>query len=315
MGSASVPAGNRPLERWLYVLAALWLVQATLWAIPQFRPGKLGVFCWMFGLDVFLWGVLSLLLLLWAIITSAWRRPFWSRRRAFGLVGAIALGLSPLAFRTYPSSHDGKPSQVRFRVPLDGPVTVGWGGPSPSVNYHVVAPSQRWAYDLVMTKAGKTHQGAGTKCEDYFCYGHDVLAPADGVVHALVDGNPDMPIGVLGGGRSPDGNHVVLRVAPGEYLFLCHMQPGSIKVKVGENVVAGQPVGRVGNSGNTSEPHLHVHLQDSDNLLIGEGIPLYFHHYRTAGRLVERGIPLGGVVNGRLGNEIVENVPFKDKEP
>lgn len=301
---------TRPWERWLFVLAALWLVQAALWTVPQFRPGKLGAICWMFGLDFILWGTLAFVVLVWAIIASVVRRPFWSGRRTLGLVWAIALGLSPLAYRTYPSSHDGKPSQVRFRIPLDGPVTVGWGGPSRSVNYHVVAPSQRWAYDLLMSEGGKTFRGAGTKCADYFCYGRDVLAPAAGVVHAVSDGDPDMPIGVLGGGRRPDGNHVVLRVAAGEYLFLCHMQPGSIRVKPGENVVAGQPVGRVGNSGNTSEPHLHIHLQDTENLVLGEGIPLYFYHYRTAGRIVERGIPLGGVMNGRLGNEIVENVPL-----
>jgi hypothetical protein len=54
-----------------------------------------------------------------------------------------------------------------------------------------------------------------------------------------------------------------------------------------------QVLGRIGNSGNTSEPHLHIHLQDSPNDDADEGIPLYFHHYRLGDQLIERGMHTG----------------------
>ena len=62
----------------------------------------------------------------------------------------VGLLVSPLAYCVYPSSHEGEVSDVPFRVPMDGRVTVGWGGDSPAVNYHAAYPDQRWAYDLVV---------------------------------------------------------------------------------------------------------------------------------------------------------------------
>ena len=64
-------------------------------------------------------------------------------------------------------------------------------------------------------------------------------------------------------------------------------------------MTAGQPLGRVGNSGNSSEPHVHLHLQDSRRVYFGEGIPFYFHRYEHAGRVIERGMPEGGRRRGR----------------
>jgi murein DD-endopeptidase MepM/ murein hydrolase activator NlpD len=307
MVHAIVPVRRSRPDWWHYALLGLALLQATFFLIPQTRPGRLGVVCWLFGADLILWPGLAGLLLLGAVLTSAWRRPFWNRWRAAGYLGLVGLAASPLAFRTYPSSYDNAPSLVRFRLPLDGPVTVGWGGATPDVNYHVIAPDQRWAYDLAVSKDGKTYQGSGEHCEDCYAYGLPVVAPADGTVEDTRDGDPDMPIGVLGGGRDAGGNQVVLRVAPGEYLFLCHLQPGTLAVKKGDAVKAGQVVGRVGNSGNTSEPHVHIHLQDCAGGVFAEGIPLYFHDYRVEGRLVDRGMPTGGIEGETLVGQIVEH--------
>jgi len=117
-----------------------------------------------------------------------------------------------------------------------------------------------------------------------------------------------MPIGVMGGGKDAGGNQVVMEVAPGQFLFLCHLQPGSIVVKKGDQVKEGQVVGRVGNSGNTSQPHLHIHVQDSSEPDFAEGIPLYFHNYEVNGQFVERGMPMGGFKEDRPSGEIVEHV-------
>jgi hypothetical protein len=103
------------------------------------------------------------------------------------------------------------------------------------------------------------------------------------------------------------GNQVVLEVAPNQFLFLCHLQPGSITVKKGDRVTKGQVVGRVGNSGNTSEPHLHIHLQHGSDPDFAEGIPLYFHDYRVGDLFVERGMPTGRATGDRWTGQVVEH--------
>ncbi len=113
-------------------------------------------------------------------------------------------------------------------------------------------------------------------------------------VFAAGDGEPEVAIGAPRWGLAGLGNHVGIEVAPGEFLFVGHLQPGTVTVAVGDRVAAGQLLGRVGNSGNSSEPHVHLHLQDTPRSWFGEGIPFHFHGYRHAGRLVERGMPEGG---------------------
>lgn len=227
-----------------------------------------------------------------------WRqqRPFWRRARVVGFLLLVGTFYSPqVLFAVYPSSHDRETPTVPFRLPLDGPVTVAWGGGRPDRNYHVASPDQRWAYDLLVTCDGKTHRGEGMQLTDYYCYGLPVRSPAAGVVYAAKDGQREWPPGATSNDwMHPGGNQVVLEVGRKQYLFLCHLQPGSLRVKAGERVKAGQILGLVGNSGNTSEPHVHIHLQDTPEEGWGEGIPLPFWNYRLAGRVVERGIPTGG---------------------
>ena len=105
------------------------------------------------------------------------------------------------------------------------------------------------------------------------------------------------------------GNHVGIEVAPREYLFIGHLQPGTVAVSRGESVAAGQLLGRVGNSGNSSEPHVHLHLQDSTRPYFGEGIPFLFHGYRQAGRIVARGMPEGGRRGGLYRGDRIAHVP------
>jgi murein DD-endopeptidase MepM/ murein hydrolase activator NlpD len=89
--------------------------------------------------------------------------------------------------------------------------------------------------------------------------------------------------------------------APKEFLFIAHLQPASITMRPGDRVSAGQAVGRVGSSGNSSEPHVHLHLQHRPTPSFGEAIPFYFHGYRLGGREVVRGMPRGGrTIRGRV---------------
>ena len=81
------------------------------------------------------------------------------------------------------------------------------------------------------------------------------------------------------------GNHVILNIGEGVYAFYAHLQPGSIKVKVGDNVRRGQALGLVGNSGNSTEPHLHFHLSDANSPLGGEGVPYAYAAFEVEGRI------------------------------
>jgi hypothetical protein len=100
-----------------------------------------------------------------------------------------------------------------------------------------------------------------------------------------------------------------LEVAPGEYLFILHLRAGTLRVTTGQVVREGQIVGHVGNSGNSREPHVHPHLQDSPRPGLGEGIPLYFSNYLVLdrGRKISRGIPEGGMRDGRYIGQTIAN--------
>jgi murein DD-endopeptidase MepM/ murein hydrolase activator NlpD len=113
-------------------------------------------------------------------------------------------------------------------------------------------------------------------------------------------------------GVEPFGNHVVLRVAPEQYVFLAHLMRGSVRVRPGQRVARGEPLGRVGSSGFsavTPEPHLALHLQDSPVPRRGEAVPWSFCGYAADGEPRERGLPSGGVTrDGRLVGQRVRHL-------
>lgn len=286
--------GGRSRDRWLYAGPVLALFHLLLLGALYARPGLPGVVLWHAGPVALT--LAAILVMGYGVLHSSRTRAAWTRGRAAGYGCLVAIsGLPIVAYTTYPSSRDSRPSEVRFRLPLDGPVLVRWGGPTREVNYHVFAPPERWAYDLHVVRGGRSFEGDGTSVTDYFAYGMPVLAPAAGIVRAVSDGAGDTPVGGRVAWWRSCGNHVVIDVAPGEFLFLCHLLRGSIAVDLGERVMPGQPVGRVGNSGRSSEPHVHVHLQTTPDVELGEGVPLLFHGYLDDdGRVVERGMPTGG---------------------
>jgi murein DD-endopeptidase MepM/ murein hydrolase activator NlpD len=168
---------------------------------------------------------------------------------------------------------------VTLRFPLPGTWWVMWGGATELRNYHAVEPTQRHALDLVQWRHGGTARGAGTRNADFHAWNAKVVAPAGGVVAAAVDGLRDNTPMVETDRERPAGNHVVVKAREGVFVVLAHLRKGSVRVRAGDRVRAGQVLGRVGNSGNSSEPHLHVHADDG----AGAGLPLRFGRVRVDG--------------------------------
>ena len=150
------------------------------------------------------------------------------------------------------------------------------GGETRELNQHHDSPNQRFALDLLgVGEDGKTQRGDGTRNEDYYAFGREVLAPADGTVMEVIKGVRDNTPGSMNP-YSAVGNCVVIQHRKKEVSVLAHLKHGSIVVNVGDNVKRGQLLGNCGNSGNSSEPHLHYHLQNSPVLQDGLGIPCAF---------------------------------------
>jgi murein DD-endopeptidase MepM/ murein hydrolase activator NlpD len=168
-------------------------------------------------------------------------------------------------------------TSIPIALPFRGAWTVLWGGDTPETNYHVVNPQQRRAADLARVgDDGKTFRGDGTRNTDYLAYGQDILAAADGVVTQVVDGIADNVPGEMNPYLSP-GNMIVVRHTPSLYSVYAHLVPGSARVKVGDKVKQGTALGRCGNSGNSSEPHLHFQLEDAAPFTTGFGVEPLFH--------------------------------------
>jgi murein DD-endopeptidase MepM/ murein hydrolase activator NlpD len=182
-------------------------------------------------------------------------------------------------------------TQAALRLPFEGAWNVAWGGRTIEQNQHAATSDQRFAYDFLVVEGGTTHRGDGRRNEDYFAYGRSVLAPAAGRVVVAVDGVPDNVPGSMDTTHLA-GNHVIVDHGNGEFSLLAHLAPGSVTVKPGDQVTAGEKLGRCGNSGHSSEPHLHYHLQNTARLSDGEGLPAPFVGYVADGARVARGEPV-----------------------
>jgi murein DD-endopeptidase MepM/ murein hydrolase activator NlpD len=209
---------------------------------------------------------------------------------ARGGVDAFALKAADSAA---PSRHLGRETRARLRLPVKGEWFVYWGGRSLEDNAHAARPDQRFALDLIVARKGHPRRGAGRRNSDYFAFGEPVLAPAAANVVRAVDGVPDNNPGAASP-RAGLGNHVVLDLGNGEFAFLGHLQAGSLTVRPGAQVAPGQVLARCGNSGASTEPHLHFHLQDSPEEIRGLGLPVQFLDYLAGGKPVPRGEPRKG---------------------
>lgn len=167
---------------------------------------------------------------------------------------------------------------VDLASPLSGRYVVLNGGASPFTNAHFRRRPQDYALDLVGVNglgARAALFGDSRELGSYVIYGAPVFSPCDGRISVAVDGLPDH-IPPARDTENPAGNHVLLECGDIEVL-LAHLRKDSLVVTVGAAVATGEQIGLVGNSGNTSEPHLHIHAERGGRpgiILDGEAVPV-----------------------------------------
>lgn len=179
-----------------------------------------------------------------------------------------------------------------LELPFEDDWYIVAGGKSLELNHHF-APirHQRYALDMVQVINRSGHTGDGTRNEDYYCFGKRLNAPGDGKIIALENGIEDNIPGIKNTKQSL-GNYIIIDHLNGEYSFMLHFKKNSIIVAVGDSVIRGQMVGLAGNSGNSTGPHLHYHLQSTSSLETGVGLPMQFINYYADDVFTERGEPV-----------------------
>jgi len=249
-----------------YVLAAIWIISTIL---VLARPGPR---------------------------RSLWPKR-WRQRLAIGVLGLLG-GIAALVASDAYTGHTPSGEVVELAFPLrGGPFFVLSGGSTMAVNAHIrtLAPAteqmagyrgQSFAVDIVkLDTFGLRAQGLRPRDPAaYHIFGEALYAPCDGAVLHAEDGHPDLNVPETDQKHMP-GNHIVLDCGIAVVL-MAHMRQGSVAVRNGGSVRTGDPVGAVGNSGNTVEPHLHIHAQRRDTPdapLSGEPVQI-----RMGGRFLVR---------------------------
>lgn len=168
---------------------------------------------------------------------------------------------------------------------------------------HRQALSQEFAIDIFDSRLGESGEfsSASTpspkKLSDYYIFGREIIAIGDGIVEEIGDKFPEAEMSnpenfseeffaelrkqlvpQIGFMNFTCGNYIIINHNNGEFSFYGHLSEGSIRVKVGDQVRQGEIIGKVGNTGHSTEPHLHFHLMDSKDFLGANGLPLMFEN-------------------------------------
>ncbi|GIG35537.1 M23 family metallopeptidase [Cellulomonas pakistanensis] len=247
--------------------------------------------------------------------------PDGGLRSALGLgplLGVVLMGVALVV------SRRGRPVDPGGARAVASPVRGRWralNSPATRVPSHGTrAYGQAYAIDLVHEpdEGARPAFGAGFRpAGDYPAFGEPVLAMVAGVVVAASDRQRDHrarsswlgfaylvvegAVRELGGPRFVVGNHVVVRTPEGAHALVAHLRRGSLRVAPGDAVVAGQQIAECGNSGNSSEPHVHAQLMDRASLWEAQGLPMAFRGIEVTGD----GEAAAGAADGLPGNDEV----------
>ena len=235
------------------------------------------------------------LLYLWVALPESGRAPIALRHRiAFRTTAGrerVVDGLD-VAVSTDDVPAFGSPFRSGTWLTHEGPGahrSHHWGSQL-ALNGRITIP-QRFAIDFIGLDARGRAVRADVRTPDnanWIGFGAEVLAIDDGVVRDVQDGSADnVPLVVAGPPRSITarglyGNYVVTE-SPRGFVHYAHLQRGSVRVHAGQRVRRGEPLGRVGNSGNTTGPHLHLHVSDRVTFELADGRPFVFAAVDVAG--------------------------------
>ena len=160
--------------------------------------------------------------------------------------------------------------------------------------------AQRFATDWTRIGAGNlAFQGDPAKNANWAAYSAEVLAVANATVVDLKDGMPEndptsdhkaVPITV----NTATGNYIILELGNGNFAFYAHLQPNTLRVKIGDRVRRGQVIALLGNSGNSDAPHLHFHVTDGNSPLGAEGVPYVLDTFEMQGTLTSKQLLVEG---------------------
>ncbi len=211
---------------------------------------------------------------------------------------------------TYPVKLTQHESKARYRFPLHGDLHLAF---LPlSYVHHRAAQSQEFAFDVVAAaQKGADFTEISTpapkKLSDYGIWGREVLAVGDGIVADMGDRFPEAAmsdpaafsdpgytqkllrdlIGKIGFTNAVAGNYIVIDHGNGEFSVYCHLKEGSILVRKGDQVKKGKVIAQVGNTGNSSAPHLHFQMMDSADFRTANGLPVIFDDMPASAMLIE----------------------------
>src|ERR1700733_7508376 len=149
-----------------------------------------------------------------------------------------------------------------------------------------IATAETFAIDLVKSRNDRIFDGDGKAVEQYYGFGEDVLAIADGTVVSVHDGMSDQTPFVLMIPKSKSdygGNNVMVEIAPNVFAWYAHLRARGIAVKVGDAVKAGTLIGKLGNTGPSEGPHLHLGLLDKPDPIAGRSLPFVFDSFTLVG--------------------------------
>lgn len=177
------------------------------------------------------------------------------------------------------------PPKTLYSLPFSGKWLIVNGGTDRQTSHSWILCSQRYAYDFFITDdEGQSFCGDRNELSSYLCYQKDVLAPADGIVIKVVDCFENTPIVGIGmadcAASDVRGNYIIIKHSKYEYSTIAHLMVDSICVKVGDIVYPGQRIAKCGNSGNTSEPHIHFQLQSCKSFSLSAGLPICFQNIK-----------------------------------
>jgi hypothetical protein len=226
----------------------------------------------------------------WQAWEQPWRSPLAIRQWSSVFGSVVLLVICSFILSDIAGVDEVPPDPVEIEFPFKrGTFYMAQAGNSPAMNGHLSVidepgyRGQAWALDILeLNFFGFRARGIYPACpEDYYIFGTPVYAPCNGGVVATENTLPDL--------SPPErdrenlaGNYVKLECEEGFIILLAHFQQGSITVAEGDIITTGTRIGSVGNSGNTTEPHLHIHAQagiGETTLLDSNPLPILFHQY------------------------------------